>query len=103
LIIACGCIFRDTFSYLQFVLPIGLYWALRRIKRINGLEFLGRKSGAIYVWHDPLLLPACSIIAVKLISNDIIEVVVILGLSIVISILMGEIANRTPNLSFYRF
>jgi fucose 4-O-acetylase-like acetyltransferase len=98
-----GSAMRGTFSYAQFILPVVLYWSLRKVKVSEGLAFLGRKSGSVYVWHDPLLLPACSILAANLLPNEAMQVAVILGLGGGISILLGELVGKCSYLSYYRF
>ena len=98
-----GSIARGTTSYAQFILPAVLYWALRKVTLSNELTFIGRKSGAIYVWHDPLLLPACSILAARWLPNEAMQIALILGLAMGVSIVAGELVGRCRCLSYYRF
>jgi fucose 4-O-acetylase-like acetyltransferase len=103
----CGicilCIIQNRFTYVYFILPAMLYSLLRKITPLSVLLYLGRKSGCIYVWHDPILLPACSILAAALLPNEILQVIVIMVSGIGISILLGGLVNRCGYLSFYRF
>lgn len=102
-LVACGCVFKKTFVFAHLFIPALLYWLLQHLSLGDCMKFIGQKSGAIYVWHDPLLLPACSILATKLLPWGPLQVTLVLALGISVSVLVAEAVNRCRFLSWYRF
>jgi len=97
------CFTKNSFFYAYYSAPLAIYLLLTFIKCPNGATFLGRKAGAIYVWHDPLILPICSILVAKIFVSTGLQVIIIMIGGIVISIALGEMTKRVTFLKYYRF
>jgi fucose 4-O-acetylase-like acetyltransferase len=101
LIIFVASLVRGTMSYAQVMLPVVGYGILREFPLNKALTFLGRKSGLIYVWHAPLLFPACGILASKIVPTEAAQVGVTLALTVAVSIVLGQMVNRCKYLSIF--
>ena len=71
-----------------------LFWCARNTVLSTALAWLGKRSGAIYLWHAPLLLPATSLLVVHIGMNGLPAVVVVLVLSISLSLLTGTMIAK---------
>ena len=96
------CSAKHSFFFAYIAAPIVIYLLLTPIKSPNPITFLGRQSGPIYVWHDPLILPFISILASKVFASSYFQLIVIMVGGISISIALGEISKRSSLLKYYR-
>ncbi|WP_159018153.1 acyltransferase family protein [Algibacter sp. L3A6] len=91
---------------IQLYIPILLWLILKKYNSItvnfNKLS-IGKYSGAIYVWHAPILLPFLSITCVKLFGSKTLVIFPILIITILISIFLGKLTSRYSFLKIWRF
>jgi len=66
------------------------------------LGWLGRRSGAVYAWHTPIVMPAISTVLAKLSLSDWPLIVVMSVLTITASLLLDSIARRFDNAVIFR-
>ena len=99
---AALCVHHKSWFYFQLLIPIGLYLLVSSLPKWRRLESLGRESGSIFVWHDPLLLPALSIILAYLVPWELIRITSIFTLGIGLSIFLGRLTAKYRSLSVFR-
>ncbi len=91
---------------LYAIVPPSLLMIFERYRKMaRQIEFLrlGKHSSAIYVWHAPILMPAVSIICLKLFHGSIIALVPLVVMTIVLCIGLGKATERFEILRFWRF
>ena len=103
--LAGSVLFGNTYL-LAFPAPFILYAFCMRFE--SGLcghaaAWLGRRSGALYVWHAPILMPAVSLVAVRIVRPDIQAVVVTFVGTVVLSVFMGRVTHAFRFLRLLRF
>jgi hypothetical protein len=83
-------------------LAFALLGPLTRTAGTGALEWLGRWSGAVFVWHVPFLLPAAAAFAVGLFGGGYGALAVALALTIEASVALGWVADKWSLLHPFR-
>ncbi len=79
------------------LVPIVLLLAFRFIPGLQTIErytHLGKHSGAIYGWHAPIVMPAMSLVAVRIVGGGFIALAMTLVFTSLVSIALGKLANE---------
>jgi fucose 4-O-acetylase-like acetyltransferase len=85
--------------------PAVLYWILRRAASApvaRPVVWLGRWSAVIFVWHTPLLMPAVSVLAVRLLGGGWPAIAVTFVVTVLGSVGLGWVAERWALLRPFR-
>jgi hypothetical protein len=95
LLLAVFLVLLGVDKLLLYVLVAPLIYLLIRWLSISFRWFgLGEKSGAIYVWHAPVVMPFWSVILDKIVGNDYIELPLIIVCKIVSCLLLANLTRR---------
>jgi len=103
-----AAILLRTSFFLYPVVPLALWWLLQRFQELTsaiGRTQLGQRSGAVFVWHAPLLLPFCSIIAARLLVGRLDGIQVLLTVVTTIAFCYGcdQVTRRFRCFNLFRF
>jgi fucose 4-O-acetylase-like acetyltransferase len=89
----------------QLVAPWLVLLALRAMEDLEGLRVLsalGKYSGAVYVWHAPVVIAAVSIVCVAMVGGGIFGVVTTLVVTCAVSAAIGVCVGRVNALRWFR-
>lgn len=111
--IALSC-WKLSLPYVFVIIPLALFIILRKANytiaepKKNGkkisefIAFIGKKSGAIYVWHAPVLMSFLSIVLTKLVGYNYLTIVALVFLSITFSCLLDFLVRKHKFLRLLR-
>lgn len=113
LVIALGC-WKTSLLYIFVAIPPILFLMLRKAQSIidgpkdqgrkisEWIAFVGKKSGAIYIWHAPVLMSFLSILLTKIVGHNYLTIVALVFLSIIIPCFLDFLVSQFKFLRFLR-
>jgi peptidoglycan/LPS O-acetylase OafA/YrhL len=89
---------------LHLSIPLLLFSIVRLSPRLSPapLTWLGRRSGAVYVWHTPIVMPAISTVLAKLPLTGWPLVLAMSALTLAVSLLLDSIVRRFDKAGIFR-
>lgn len=110
LTVSLTCLITSSFVFCQILVPYILIYILIYILKQYKKPFsvmkalkLDKNSGAIYVWHTPIILPFVSILIPKLFGGSVFSVFVILLLIIILCNGVALIVDKYRVFKLWRF
>ncbi|MEM6910435.1 MAG: acyltransferase [Verrucomicrobiota bacterium] len=64
---------------------------------------LGLRSGAVYVWHAPILISACTVLVVGSFGGGVLSLLLVVSATVILAALCGEATKRFSLLKPLRF
>ena len=91
----------DIFVYLAVC--ISLFILANQVQPAAFFVFLGRRSSGIFVWHAPIMLPMCSLVAVAVVGTGVVSLLVALCTCITLCIAVERVVYKYSLLRWWRF
>lgn len=93
----CEIMRHGTYQAIHPLVGCGLIVAARACRHgLGGLGALGRWSFAIYLWHVPIVMPACHLLGQRLGLTGGANLTFMLSSTIAICMMLGRILAKTP-------
>jgi len=92
--------------YLYILIPVLMYFLLDCCKSrdwFSVLALLGKRSGSIYVWHAPIVMPFVNTVGVKVLGGGLISIVPTLVVTLALCLALGWLADQFEGLRLWRF
>lgn len=98
-------LFKDII-FIYVLIPLGIFYFLQKFKTINYYiynTYLGQLSSSIYIYHAPILMPAISILLVKIIGGGLVIIMPLLFLTIFCSFIIKILFYKFTIFKIWRF